>query len=395
MGNLNEITLDFVKELDKMFESCFYIELNQLLSTFSFELKKNSLINYSQIFGIFVSNNEIFCKQANKRSNKQGRVRFPELKILCDSKIYRFVFAEKQKTPFELKHKFLFMGSKNTGIKMEIIFNEFISRDKGFYFPQIEGKLESEIIRFNPKNLGKCPGNCVFCQRSYSLPTSLEVKSRKLWTPDQLLNEIKKVYGINVIKKIRHALVVTELFGDSKKYISFCQETKEKLTQAGFQGQFSAICQEIRSDEDIACMYEIVGGYDFCFTLECFQNRQNLMSKYKAIPMYEVKKILDLANQMNFKIVMVNYIAGLDDLSSFCEGIEYLDQHINAIGLNVYTPYTDKQLTLKNSEADKLEYYWKLIKKLEEHSIKIYAPELYERSPTLIKLMNTQIIPLK
>ena len=297
-------SLYFVKMLDEMIHQRNYDEFINILSNISSVSKRKILINYVQIFGIFVSHELIFHNQSSLINKK--KIRFQEIKILCEKKIYRFSGVEHYKTPFHLIHDYLFVGLINTEIKMKLVVNDYISRDNGFYFPQIEGKLQYELIRFNPRNLGSCPGRCVFCQRSYNLPTKYELDNRNQWTAIQLLESLINMHGKDIIKQIKHALVVTELFGNTKKYISFCQDLKNKLIQFGFKGHFSAICQETRTNKQIECMYKLLDGYDFCFTLECFQNRQKVMSRYKGLPLKNVKHILQKAKEMKFEIIMIN-----------------------------------------------------------------------------------------
>jgi len=75
--------------------------------------------------------------------------------------------------------------------------------------------------------------------------------------------------------------------------------------------------------------------------------------------------------------------------------LDDLNEYINAIGLNIFIPYTFNQLSLKTNQAYKLEYYWKILKTINDRSIKIYAPELYERSPSLLYVTKNQSITLE
>lgn len=349
------------------------------------------LLTLLQIHGVALSDRSERLDDVVPGTRRQGDVRFREASVEICGKVVRLRLVRKEQTPFSIAGESLLVWGHGTDILVRVLPEQRRDRNAGYYFPQLEGRLSRRSLRFNPRNLGGCAGGCVFCQRAYALPTARERAGRKDWRPVELVVALEQDYGPGVFREVDHALVVTELYGSADRYLEFCEELESRMRARGFSGQFSALGQEVRTHSELTRLHAVVGGFDFCYTLECFERRDTLMSRYKGLPLEEVAAILRRAEEVGFEIVMANYVAGIDSLAEFARGIIGLKTHarLDAVGLNLFTPYTDGQDVLRCPEGMQLGYYARILTLLSQEGIGIYRPELYERSPALVWLTDS------
>jgi hypothetical protein len=375
-----------LRELDGGFSRGDYGRLTEMLVQ-NDPLFVPALIQLLQITGIYVPE-EFDATQvlASSTSKRQGSVRFSEVCALLGDKPLRLFSDERGNTPFTFKANRLHLDDQALDIPFKLVQHTNNDRNSGYYFPNRDGKEGLTAIRFNPRNLGRCIGACVFCQRAFQLPTISEKSTRKDWESSELVDSIVDRYGEECIPKIEHALLATELYGAGDVYLDFAEDLFSKLRSSGFRGKVTILAQEIRSEEEIRRLGEICDWFDFCYTLECFQRRKTIMGKGKNLPMNEVNKILSTARSMPFQSVRINYILGLDELVAALDGLTELAEAglIDTIGLNTFVPYTDGQLSLRCKEGSQLAYYGSILERIRDLGIDIHQPNLYERAPGLI-----------
>lgn len=382
---ISDEDIKVMSELDYLSEVKDYKNVVKLLEKCDkFHFKKYT-INLLQIYGIYIPKMSSTIRIHVKPNKRQGTVRFSEFALLIEGKTYRIHAEKKECTPFCLINNSLCLKNYKLDIFCKLITTVGNDRNEGVYFPQLAGELSFKSVRFNPRNLGLCPGGCVFCQRAYFIPTKYEESARYNWSPTELINKLESKYGEEIYPKIEHVLICTELYGNPEAYLNFCEELKYLLFRKGFKGKISALAQEIRTNEQIQHLKNIVDGYDFCYSLECFSRRNKIMSKYKGLSLEYVLDILNIANEVGFKYVRFNYIAGLDSIEELRKGLEFflVKTKVNAIGVNIFTPYSDRQLKLRYTQGYKLSYYAKLLQILSSYNIEIFRPELYERCPEI------------
>lgn len=337
-----------------------------------------------QIHGLHAASVASTVAASVHRSRRQGRVREQELCVRVEGKVLRLT-ARGPDACFRLHDGRILLDGIDTGISAQLVDMRGGDRNEGVYFPQQDGEMSYSAIRFNPRNRGSCVGGCVFCQRAFQLPTAYESERRGEWSAEELVARVVRRHGPGVISRIEHALVVTELFGSGDAYLGFCEELKQLLRSHGFRGRFAALAQEIRTPEQVRRLADIVERHDFCYTLECFDNRSSVMGRYKALPMEDVEEIIASAAGEGFAHVLVNYIAGLDSLASFEAGMTRLrSAGLSAVGLNLFVPYTDVQEGLRAPGSRRVDYYWRMLTHLRALGLRVYRPELYERAPCLL-----------
>lgn len=261
---------------------------------------------------------------------------------------------------------------------------------KGYSFPFIGTDDPYYELRINPKNTGKCPGRCVFCHRgfSYRMRPSL---SKSIVPPDKIVNDIIKNYGQEVIAKVSHVSVITELFGNEDSFLSYLEDLKKILLRNGFKQEidFRACSQDVRTTNGLKRLFSLIADKRYSYTLEVFSDRNHIMSGYKGVSQDKVDEILINARKIGFDEIKLNYVAGIDSLSSFETGIRRLKELdvVDTIGFSVLTTFYYDQLELRHDMAWSIDYYIKMIQIINELGIKFYEPNCFEMGPPL-QLLN-------
>lgn len=362
-------------------------ELGQFLGELGNDMREACVVSLAQIYGVHVPGLDRDVPAIPHRSMRQGEVRFRELEIVSSGRTRRVTASNNNvKAIIEVCSEGLRVCDTDIVVGATVRVPEIPGRLYGVYAPDFGLRNVPHHVRFNPRNRGSCIGACVFCQRAYQIPTVAERDSRRDWLSTELVDQLEERYGY-IIPTLRHALVVTELYGNADEYLTICEQIKQDMAIRGFRGQFSAVAQEIRSERQIRRHFNLVDGFDFCYTLECFDRRSQLMGKYKAIELDQIRGILSIAMETGFRYTMVNYIAGLDKLEGFMHGLDSMSEVLNAIGINIYVPYSDGHERIGSPDRLRLTYYWDILCAIIDRGMKVYGPELYERSPELVALL--------
>jgi hypothetical protein len=252
---------------------------------------------------------------------------------------------------------------------------------KGFSFPFLGTNNPFYELRVNPKISGKCPGKCLFCHRAYMKKAFKKEKSI-LITPIQIINSIKSRFTKEVFTKIDRVMVITELFGSEIKLINYIRELRELLIKAGFnpKREFGVCSTDIRTSKGISQLSNLLNPKRFSFSVEVFDKRSKLMSKYKGLPFRSIIEILSNVKKLGFEEIQINYVSGIDSLSSFKGGISKLlnMKLIDSIGFNIFTVFCPEQYYLRCSKAWHVDYYYEMISFLQNTGIKFYKPRSFE-----------------
>lgn len=252
---------------------------------------------------------------------------------------------------------------------------------KGFSFPFLGTSNPFYELRINPKISGKCPGKCLFCHRAY-MKKAFNKKKPTLIPPNQIINSINSRFAKEVFKKIDRVMVITELFGSEIKLINYIRELRTLLIKAGFNPnrEFGVCSADIRTSTGISQLSNLLNPKRFSFSVEVFDQRSKLMSKYKGLPFRNIIEILSNVKKLGFEEIQINYVAGIDKLSSFKDGISklYNMKLIDSIGFNIFTVFCPEQYNLRYSEAWHVGYYYEMISFLQDIGIKFYKPRSFE-----------------
>lgn len=252
---------------------------------------------------------------------------------------------------------------------------------KGFSFPYLSSDTPFRELRLNPKNTGHCPGQCLFCQRPHSHRYRM-TSVPELHSPREAVRGIIEKFGSDALKQTGRVMVITELFGSEERYLEYLAELKARLVCAGYnpEGEFGCCAQDIRTPDGLRRLYSLVNPKRYSFTLECFTRRSELMSRYKALAHDRVLEILHAAREAGFLELQINYLAGIDGLEDFENGITALRKAnlINSIGFNIFTIYWPNQVPLRHQQGWTVAYYCRMVEHLHQQHVSFYEPRSYE-----------------
>jgi hypothetical protein len=104
------------------------------------------------------------------------------------------------------------------------------------------------------------------------------------------------------------------------------------------------------------------------------------MGGYKGLSLAGVESILMIAKRVGFREIKLNYVAGIDSLQSFQDGVQRFRRAgiFDTVGLSILTAFYPDQLQLRNPDAWRLSYYVEILKTLNDACISIYEPTCFE-----------------
>jgi len=122
------------------------------------------------IHGISISGIPVFETTNRRLDNIEVRRYREVLCILSDNNLLpnsyklRVRLTQPSDTPYSIENGWLLVQGKISTLRFKIINTGLAERWSGFYSPHLhDDKGDSLwVIRLNPKQTGKCPGNCSF-----------------------------------------------------------------------------------------------------------------------------------------------------------------------------------------------------------------------------------------
>jgi hypothetical protein len=264
---------------------------------------------------------------------------------------------------------------------------------KGYTLP-FDGTTEPyKELRINLRISGCCPGRCLFCHRWHSH----RVKPGETRKNDarMILDRLLKEEGPDVLGKVRQVLVISELFGSETAFLDTLSSARETLDKYGYPGDkpFGCSASDARSYDGLKRLLTLVRPSRYSFSLEFFRSRNRYMSRYKALPMEDVYRVLSNARKAGFREIQLNYMAGIDSLEECAEGMEKLAERglVDSVGLSTFTAFSEEQLQLRHEEAWEPLYYHQLVSILMRLGIKVFRPESFDMgTPFSILMEKTQ-----
>lgn len=221
------------------------------------------------------------------------------------------------------------------------------------------------VLNINPNSRTSCRG-CKFCYTAFQVPRD---KERMLF-PDKLrsflVTWIKK-FEIPDLSHLIQVAVVTGCFPNEQKIIDFLKMARNVLNEFSFKGELFYFGSQIKSEKALLKL-EKVKPLGICFSLECFdkENRKYLLRDVKReVDLETIKKILTLANNMGIR-TNFSYIIGLESLETIKRGFYEFLPYVNSFPIvNAFQAHKG-QRSLRYKEANKIDYYIKARKFIEE-----------------------------
>lgn len=294
----------------------------------------------------------------------------------------RVPVAMQAGTPYSLSTSGLSFSGREVLSDYDVEAVPLRERNRGFTLPHITTDVPFLALRVNPKVTGRCPGRCQFCQREMSYRAKPSEDHIQVKSPKFILAEIVAQHGDRVFRELRYVTLITELFGREAAFLDYAEDFRRELLRHGFspEGDLGVLAQDVRSEDGLRRLLALVNPPRYQFTLETFSRRSEIMSRYKGIPMHEVLEVLTTARQVGFPEIQINYLAGVDSLECFIEGIETLASRglIDSIGFNTFTLFFENSTRFRHPDAWTVGYYKAACDAVRRLGIAFHKPETYE-----------------
>ena len=239
------------------------------------------------------------------------------------------------------------------------------------------------VLNINPNARTSCRG-CKFCYTAFQVPRDRE----RMLSDDKLrpfLEDWMKKFDVVDLSHLMQIAIVTGCFPNEQKVVDFLKVAKNVLNEFSFRGELFYFGSQIKSKKALLEL-ERVKPLGICFSLECFdnENRKYLLRDIKReLHLDDIKKILIFANNKGFR-TNFSYIIGLESLETIKKGFYEFLPYINSFPIvNTFQAHKG-QKSLRHKEANKIDYYIKARKIIEDIFIQTpFRPRPWENYRSL------------
>lgn len=176
-----------------------------------------------------------------------------------------------------------------------------------------------------------------------------------------------KKFEIADLSHLMQIAIVTGCFPNEQKVVDFLKMAKDVLNDFLFKGELFYFGSQIKSEKALLELRKI-RPLGICFSLECFDNKNReyfLRDVKRDLHLDTIKEMLIIANNLGVR-TNFSYIIGLESLETIKKGFGDFLPYINSFPIvNVFQSHKG-QATLRHNDADKIDYYIKARKIIED-----------------------------
>jgi len=239
------------------------------------------------------------------------------VKFLVEDKVFHKPIINNHNSPYHIKNKEIYFEDTPTSILVHQIEED---TPDPYYF---RGK---SILVINSTPFNPCNQGCLFCEQSL-FPDDKKRYSKRVCIKD-LFDKVEKDVEKDIFTKLLQISIITSCTGNEIKTLDLFEKYYEEAMKRGFKGKFLLATNEIRSLEGLQRLTSF-GRIILAFTVECFENRKNLMPGYKGqISLEKIKDILSKAKSLGLETTYF-YITGLDSLKGMKRGFLFLRDSVS------------------------------------------------------------------
>lgn len=302
--------------------------------------------------------------------------------LSCALKTYNYYLAIpiRNKSPFTINGNAIEFDGKGIGETIgltEDICDTSYSRRGG------------TVLNINPNTRTSCHG-CKFCYTAYQVPND-RAKLLTSYDLKKYFDNILLSRGWDDLSPLIQVAVVTGCFDNDDLLTDFILILREVLNEYNSKCEIFYLGSQI-SSINIMRKVKNASPVGFCFSLECFSKRTDLLrDKKRKFNMQDILNVFQEAKAQGFR-TNFSYILGLDSLDIMSEGIKLLKPYINSFPIvNLLQLHKYHPESLRTVGANHLNYYLKARKILENiFADETYRPRPWEnyRSPWYLKFGN-------
>jgi hypothetical protein len=218
-------------------------------------------------------------------------------------------------------------------------------------------------LTLNTHSRSTCIG-CIFCPNIIEDAADGNVDGAKRL--EDLLWWTAADQGWPDLSQVDIITICSGCFNTPDAAITHLSDLRSAAEPVKFDGRIHLLSSVVRLREDLERLREHVGKFHLTLTLECFSRREMLLKSSKAsLTMDEACRILDDCADLGI-VGDFTYVAGLDPLQVAIDGLTRLAQHVTTFPrIQVFQAHNDYMRRYRNSEAESLNYYVELRRKVE------------------------------
>jgi len=214
------------------------------------------------------------------------------------------------------------------------------------------------VINLNPISKSKCHG-CKFCHTIVQNANDTEVDISSCENLEKFFNDFLIQKKLSDLSSIIQVAVVTGGFGEQGKVLNYLEMLSKTLDKYNFNGEILYFGAEIQ-DSGLERLGKIKHRIVYCYTIECFTHREEILKKQKAqISVTDVMTLFDKANFLGIDTTY-SYVLGIDPLESITAPFKDSVTHITRFPIiNVYQQHIGATDDVLAPDAKNIEYYLK------------------------------------
>lgn len=216
-----------------------------------------------------------------------------------------------------------------------------------------------KVLCFNPYSRSSCNG-CKFCYNPTSSDDKRIISDKEIY--NELLKWAKKNKH-NDLSHIEQIAVVTGCFGNDKLIADYLLKLRSSASKLSFNGEI--LFFGTPHDGKTIHLLNSIKPFNLCFTIECFENRNNLIRNDKLVELEKIKDLMLLSKSMGIH-TNFSYIVGLDSLSVIKKQFQTMISFINRFPIISIYQTDSKRKKVRNKEAFEIEYYLEVRKIIEK-----------------------------
>lgn len=285
-----------------------------------------------------------------------SRIRFHLTLSDSNKDFYLALCVNTIPSTFKINSKAIYLSDKKIG-DISSIENDTCN---DYYF-----RRNGTELTLNTNSRSSCKG-CAICG-TYSLKANDKERLINRSLLSQRIIEIMAQQGQTDCSKLYRVTVCTGCFGSEEATLNHILDLNEVLKNLNFRGTLRYIGSEITSENALEKIVSEVNHFALSFSVETFTRRVELLRRTKSqLSLEAIQKILKSAINRGIETNIL-YVLGLDPLPTFEEGFKSLQPVMNHFPIiNLFQIYNPKQVLLRTSEANKIEYYLEARKILEK-----------------------------
>jgi hypothetical protein len=267
---------------------------------------------------------------------------------------FYFALAVNDNSPFSVIENHLLLDGR--------IIAEVISPTEDFCDSNYS-RRNGTVLNINPNSRTSCRG-CGFCYTGYQVPRD---NKRMLCEIDlvEFFEDWMKANEKNNLSHLIQVAVVTGCYNSGEELVSFLLILKKVLNRYDFKGEIFYLGSQITNKEALERLIDIQ-PFCYCFSLECFENRQFLLNKKKSdLGVDLIFRLMNFSKSIGYR-VNFSYVLGLESLFTMEKYFLLAKQHINSFPIiNTIQIHKYHSQSLLSPEAINIDYLFEARKRLE------------------------------